>query len=537
MQLFPDQEKLVNEIIMSFYTGAQNVLAVAPTGAGKTVIKAAVALRLGKLMVAMAHRQELVSQISVAFARMGIYHRLLAPEAVVKFCVRRHMAEVGKSYHYASSDFAVGGVDTILRRFETYQQFLLACRFWEGDEAHHFLPDNKWGRAIKPLQDKGAWGLGVTATPRRTDRKPLRGVFNRLVLGPTPGELIRLQRLSNYRIFGMPPSYTMDDEEDVSKTTGDYKPDALRKKSKNSRIVGDIVETYLANAPGELGIGFAVSVEQAIETANAFIQKGVPAMALSGESSDEARQGGIDRFKRGDIKFLMNVDLFDEGFDVPGASYVAQGRKTLSIIKHKQQMGRVLRVEPGKTHGKIADHVGNCVTLNCVPDTEFAWSLDGSEKKTETTVKLKTCVNPVPCYHVFPAYHKACPRCGHIPEPESRSAPEYVDGDLIEFDEALIAKLRGEIKRVDGPALVPVGVADYVRKGIENRWEERQVAQHELRDCISQWAGIRKYVHERDDSQIYREFYLKFGIDIANAQTLGAPDARKLTANIREEWV
>jgi hypothetical protein len=77
----------------------------------------------------------------------------------------------------------------------------------------------------------------------------------------------------------------------------------------------------------------------------------------------------------------------------------------------------------------------------------------------------------------------------------------------------------------------------HVAKGIENRWEERQQAQQELRDCIAQWAGIRKYVDERTDAESYREFYLKFGVDIMTAQTLGAPEARKLTAQIRGEWV
>lgn len=536
MQLFPDQDKLVNDIFMSWFTGGRNVLAVAPTGAGKTIIKAAVAMRLRKVTLAMAHRQELVSQISVAFARMGIFHRILAPENVVKFCIKRHIKEVGKSFHYQSADYAVGGVDTILRRFDQYKQFLLSVRLWEGDEGHHFLPDNKWGKAVKPMIEKGAWGLGVTATPRRTDNKPLRGVYDRMVLGPTPGELMRLKRLSEYRIFGMPPSYIMNDEEDISKNSGDYTLDALRKRSKNSPIVGDIVDTYLQFAPGELGIGFAVSVEQAIETANAFIQRGVPALALSGESSDEARQNGIDSFKRQDTKFLMNVDLFDEGFDVPGASYCAMGRKTKSIIKLKQQMGRVLRVEPGKTHGKIADHVGNCIANSCVPDTDFEWSLDGKAKKAETVERLKTCVKP-PCFHIYPAYHKSCPKCGHTPEPEARSSPEFVDGDLTEFDPALIEKLRGEIKRVDGPPQIPRGATPIVARGIENRWYERQQAQNELRECISQWAGIRKYVKERDDSQIYREFYLKFGIDISSAQSLGSPEARKLTDMIREEWI
>lgn len=534
MQLFADQQKLENDIFLKWMMGNKNVLAVAPTGAGKTVVKSSVARRFNMPAVAIAHRQELVSQISVAFARFGITHRIIAPEKVVRFIVRQHIKECGRSFYHQNSPFAVAGVDTILRRAEDYKQFFSSVRLWLGDEAHHFLPENKWGKAVLNNFPK-ANGLGVTATPRRTDGKPLRGIFNALVLGPTVAELIAAQRLSNYRIFGMPPSYTMNDEEDISKNTGDYTLEALRKRSRDSKIVGDMVDTYLAFAPGEIGIGFAVSVEQAVEIANAFIHKGVPAMALSGESSDEIRQNGIDQLRRGDLKFIMNVDLFDEGMDAPGVTYVGAGRKTKSIIKWKQQMGRAMRYRSNGMPAKIADHVGNCLSLNCVPDTEFPWSLDGKEKtKSETTVKLKTCTN---CFNVYPAFKPVCTLCGHKEEPLARSAPEFVDGDLHEFSPELIAKLRGEIKRVDGSVQIPVGVASYVAKGIENRWNERQEAQQQLRDCISQWAGIRKYVDQRSDAESYREFYHKYGIDIMTAQTLGAPEARKLMSMIREEWV
>lgn len=534
MQLFADQQKLEDDIFLQWMMGKKTVLAVAPTGAGKTVIKSSVARRFNLPTIAIAHRQELVCQISVAFAKFGITHRIIAPEKVVKFIVRRHIIETGRSYYHQNSPFAVAGVDTINRRAEDYKQFFESVRLWEGDECHHFLPTNKWGRAVLENFPK-ANGLGVTATPKRTDGKPLSGIFNVLVLGPTPGELIASGRLSSYRIFGMPPSYTMVDEEDISKNTGDYTLDALRKRSKNSKIVGDIVDTYLAFAPGEMGIGFAVSVEQAIETATAFIHKGVPALALSGESSDEVRQGGIDRFKRGEVKFIMNVDLFDEGFDVPGASYMAAGRKTMSIIKWKQQMGRVMRVRPDGSPGKIADHVGNCLTLRCVPDTDFAWSLDGKEKiKAETTVKLKTCTK---CFNVYAAYKTECTLCGHKEEPLARTAPEFVDGDLFEFSPELISQLRGEIKKIDGRPLIPHNLPAHAVGTVERRWQERQEAQKELRECISQWAGIRKYVNQRTDAESYREFYHTYGVDIMTAQTFGAPDARKLTALIREEWI
>lgn len=528
------QQKLVNDIFASWFCGFVNVLAVAPTGAGKTVVKAAVAQRFGKPSIAIAHRQELVSQISLAFARAGIYHNIIAPPNVIKFCVSRHMIEVGKSFHYVGSPVTVAGVDTLNRRIEELMRWIIHVRLWQGDEGHHWLADNKWGKSVSHFH-KDCVGLGVTATPKRTDGKPLSSVYNKLVLGPTPRYLMDHGYLSDYRVWSLPPSYHMNDSEDISKATGDYKPDALRKRAHGSKVVGDIVDTYIKHAAGELGITFVVSVEQAEDTANAFRQKGVPALALSGNSTDDVRQSGIDKFKRGEIKQLVNVDLFDEGFDVPGASAVSIGRRTLSLIKHKQQIGRVLRPEENKQFAKIFDHVGNCMNLRCLPDTEFPWSLDGtSNEKKSATLKLKTCTN---CFLTYEAFHAACPYCGYKEVPAERSMPEHVDGDLVEFSEELLKQLRGDIKRLDGPVKYPPGLPDYAQRGAQNRWEDRQEAQRELRDVIAQWAGIRKYVHDRTDSQSYREFYHTYGVDVLTAQTLGAPDARRLAATIREEWV
>ena len=70
---------------------------------------------------------------------------------------------------------------------------------------------------------------------------------------------------------------------------------------------------------------------------------GITALALSAKSHEIDRTAGLERFESGEIKWLVNVDLFDEGFDVPAAEVCIMARPTESTAKYLQMVGRVLR--------------------------------------------------------------------------------------------------------------------------------------------------------------------------------------------------
>ena len=70
----------------------------------------------GGYFAAIAHRQELVGQISLALARQGVMHDIVAPRPVVRFCSNQHVEELGQSFYSPSAPGFVGGVDTVIRR-------------------------------------------------------------------------------------------------------------------------------------------------------------------------------------------------------------------------------------------------------------------------------------------------------------------------------------------------------------------------------------------------------------------------------------
>ena len=476
LTLRPYQSEIKNDILQAWNLGARNVLAVLPTGAGKTVTFSDIIHDHKGASCAIAHRQELVAQISLALARDRVRHRIIGPKKVVKLCVNLHMSELGASYYDPNAQCAVAGVDTLVRRSDELTGWLQSVTLWVQDEAHHVINGNKWGNAAAMFPN--AKGLGVTATPLRADGKGLGrhadGIFDVMVEGPGMRDLINMGYLTDYRIFA-PESHLIMDESDISKTTGDFKPHAVItkfRKAKN-KIIGGVVDHYIKHANGKLGITFVPDVEDAIDTATEFTARGIPAAVVSAKTPDAERIAILRRFKNKEILMLVNVDLFGEGFDLPAIEVVIMARPTQSYGLFVQQFGRALRlmIDPAlyphwdgftneqrreyiaasnKTCAIIIDHVGN-VERHGLPDAKRTWSLDRREKRKSNkiddgVIPVKSCPS---CTSVYERIYSSCPFCGYKPIPATRSGPEFVDGDLLELDPAVLAEMRGEVERVD----------------------------------------------------------------------------------------
>lgn len=538
MQLRDYQSTGKQNIQDAWRSGVRNVLWTLPTGGGKTTTFAHIAAEFRGPVAAVAHRQELVGQIAMAFAREGVRHRLIAPTSVIKSIVRYQTQELGASYFDPAAPVGVVGVDTLTRRAAGVEAWAKSVGLWIMDEAHHVLRGNKWGAAVDMFPN--AIGLGVTATPTRADGMGLGrhadGVFDRLILGPSMRELIARGYLCEYRIFA-PPSDLDLSRVQISDATGDYNQNQLRHVVHESRIVGDVVAHYLRIAPGRLGVTFATDVETATEIAAKFNAANVPAEIVSAKSPDHVRGAALRRFRSREILQLVNVDLFGEGFDLPAIEVVSFARPTMSLSLFVQQFGRALRIMDGKPHALIIDHVGN-VMRHGLPDAERLWTLDRRERSRRGSGPslVRTCL-AVDCFNVYPRELPACPFCGWVPVPAERSGPEFVDGDLLELDAATLTRMRAgadRLMRSDGEVrdeltakrVPPLGILAGVKRHAEDR-----AAQVELQNVIAQWAGIQRAAGV-SDSVSYRRFYLTHGVDVLTAQTLRAEDARKLTTEV-----
>lgn len=543
MQDRPYQQILESQIFASWQGGNRDVLLCLPCGGGKTYIQSRIVQQFNQPTAIVAHRNELVSQLSLSLANLGIKHGLVASKKSIKNITHRHYDKYRRSFYDPESLIKVGSIKTYLSRQKFLEPWARHVRLWVQDEAHHVLKENQWGKGRELFPS--AYGLGLTATPTRTDGKGLgrnwNGIFDSLIEGPTMRQLINAGYLSDYRLIT--PINDLDLSDVGINNAGEFQRDGLRTAIQRSRVVGDVVEKYIEYAHNKLAVCFADSIENGTAIARRFNDAGIRAEIIHGNTDENLRYNLLERFERREIKVIVNVDLFGEGTDIPAIECVIMARPTMSLGLYIQQFGRALRLmldNPGKI-GIIIDHVENYVRHN-LPDSIRVWSLEGRtggrrRARDPDLIPLRVCLN---CFEPYQAHLVACSHCGHRPEPASRSMVQHVDGDLIELDAETLRKMRGEIDRIDQPAtamenwMLQHGYSEPIAKrtGINHR--KRQLAQGELREVIAYWGGVQRH-KGMSDQEIYRLFYIKFGMDMMSAQALNTSDAMKLKEKIQND--
>lgn len=541
--LRPYQQSLVAETYQQWNAGKQFVAMVSATGSGKSMTLTAIVAKerdRGQYVLVLAHRQELITQLSDTMGRMEIRHQVIAANKVVRFAAKQSMENHGVNYVDPNARVMVASVQS-MREAKIADLAKLGNKLTVvQDEFHHATKKSKtWGGVLTPLLNAGARGLGPTATPCRADGQGLSratdGYADVIVEGPSMRWLIDNGYLSQYKIYCPPTDLRLDNVE-TSKTTGDYKEKELKAEIGRSHIVGDIVSHYLKICPGKRGITFTVGVDTAEEVAEEYRKRGVPAVALSGRNADEERVQAIRDLKSGKILQIVNDSLIGEGVDIPAVEVVSFARPTQSYALYAQMFGRALRPFEGKSHAIIIDAVSN-VMRHGLPDAPREWSLDRRERRTgksePSTVRVCTA-----CAAVYERFRDACPDCGEpVPKPAQRSGPEFVDGDLYELDPDVLAQMRNEVvgARETPEAMrdrltaqhVPVpGVMANVK-----RQKERLDALVRLDLKLAEWAGYRR-AEGLSDSEIFRKFYLTYGVSWLEAQALKAADADKLRERI-----
>lgn len=512
--------------------------------------------------VAMVHRGELVSQISITLARSGIVHSVAGSRATITAITAQHYALFGRSYvNQQSADWIVASVDTVVSGKGVWVDRFKRSTLGIIDEGHHCLKDNKWGRCFSMLAPDSKGWL-PTATPRRSDGKGLGshsdGIADVLVEGPDMRALIDQGYLTDYTVRVID---TNDLDLSNVKTTasGELSKVGVAKAVAKSRvIVGNVVEKYLQFAKGKLGVTFAATIEEGERLTAEFNAQGVPAVMLTGDTPTAERAREIASFSRREKLMLVNVDLFGEGFDLPAIEIVIMARPTASFILYTQQFGRALRllIDPelmrqwdtftveerlahiaacDKPRAIIHDHVGNFIRHGGPPDMPQQWTLDPVKKGASApsdAVPMTACAG---CYMPFEKFFKVCPFCAvpvPPPTPSQRTQPETVDGDIFEVSAEELAKLRAGVVDVFALARIPHDLQNTPTAARLTRINAEKITNHrELMDTISLWAG--RYIGE-DNSVIARRFYHTFGVDVLTAAGMNARDADTLKTKIME---
>ncbi|ANO58054.1 putative helicase [Shewanella phage SFCi1] len=512
----------------------RSVLAVLPTGGGKTMTFASIMSEHKGAGIIVVHRKEILSQISQAvalasadLAEKGIMHRVVAPAATIAMIRRKHLAKFGKSFIDPQAQKGIASVQSLTSKSTAnnrqLQQWLQQVTLAVFDEGHHYVEQGFWAKAVNMFER--AKLLFVTACPERADGTGLGvdegGFCEVMVEGPTVRQLIDWGHLSKYAYFC--PESDADFSKLAVNTQGDFNAAAMRARVVDSHLVGDIVSHYQKLTPNTQAICFMGDTQTADETAAEFNSRGIKAVSLNAKTDDGERERALLAFERGEIQVLVNVDLFDEGFDVPAATTCIIGRPTMSLNKFMQMVGRVLRTAEGKDMAYVIDPVRNWERHGQVTWPR-QWTLKGREKGDRgesDRPKQRVCLG---CSQPYEAFRLECPYCGVMPDPPVRETPEQVDGDLTALDldalDALFAeRARANMSDEDYELDMMMRNVPGIGRGKQlSRFRATKYRRDVLNNLIGWWVGAQP--SDRAPAEIQKRFYLRFGVDMLTASTL-----------------
>ena len=346
------QQEMLDQLQLERDHGRWRNLVVAATGTGKTVVAAfdyrRLCLQQGgqPRLLFVAHREEILRQA------LRTYREVL----------RDHTfgALLAGGMEPESFDHLFATIDSVTSRN------LLARRgagHWYAvvvDECHRLAAD-RFDAFVTQVSPRIL--LGLTATPERSDGKPILGYFNNRPDG-APAVELRLWHALEQQLLCPFEYYACDDDTDFSSVPWAQAGEvaALDKLVTGNHIRARLVLNEWRRLAGDPARGralvFCVSVAHARFMAAQLDRAGIKAACVVGDTPPDERRRAPERLARGEVAALVTCDLYNEGVDLPMVDTLLLLRPTQSPVLFQQQIGRGLRLAPGKEGCLILDFVG-----------------------------------------------------------------------------------------------------------------------------------------------------------------------------------
>ena len=348
------QLAFINNLMKMRSEGIEKVFVIYPVQDWKTYASAFAVRELGyQKVLFLVHRNQIAEQA------LKSYQKVFGPSVKMGLVT-------GKSHDY-DADFIFATVQTLSKKenLERFARDHFECCIY--DEAHHTSADS-----YKKVMDyfTPQFTLGMTATPdKRDDHIEGRNIYE--IFDHNIAYEIRLQKameedlLCPFHYFGITDLEIVDDTMvNGNKLTKEEKLQNFRFLTSDERVkyVMEQAEYYGYSGNRVKGLIFCSRIEEANELSKKFNEYGWRTLALSGADSEEVRRDAIERLVNDDINeldYILSVDIFSEGVDVPEINQVIMLRPTQSPIVFIQQLGRGLRKAEDKEYVVILDFIGN----------------------------------------------------------------------------------------------------------------------------------------------------------------------------------
>ena len=344
------QERFIANLRKILEQGEERALLISATGTGKTYASAFAMRELGfKRVLFLVHRVTLAKQAKKSFEKV--------------FDKKVTMGLLGAGFYEYEKDYVFATVETLNRDTHLFQYQPNAFDCIILDEAHH-SSNNIYTKVINYFNPK--LFLGMTATPdKRDDNLEGRNIYE--IFNHQIAYEIRLQDameedlLCPFHYFGITDLEVIADEakgaaeklENFQYLTSDERVANVMKQAEFFSYSGDRVK----------GLIFCSRIDEAKELSKKFNKRGWRTQVLSGNDSESARADAIERLAadvgENVLDYIISVDIFSEGVDVPEINQVIMLRPTESPIVFIQQLGRGLRKAENKEYVVVLDFIGN----------------------------------------------------------------------------------------------------------------------------------------------------------------------------------
>ena len=348
--ILPHQKQILDRLKVVRDGGVKRNLIVAATGTGKTVISAfdyklfSEANPYHNRILFVAHRQEILVQ------SRNTYRSVLCNANFGEIWVGQYKPTNGIDHLFVSVQTFNSKFDEVFSMLPSdYYDYIVV------DEAHHLVADS-YRKILSHFSPKLL--IGLTATPERMDGESLLPDFDnqisaeiRLPVALDEGLLTPFQ----YLCISDNTDLTDDELMQGSK----YVATKLTEKLCNEERVGLIVDRLKYYLPDEhkcRALGFCATQEHARFMSESFRAYGLKADYLTAAKNEE-RDVLNRKLAKGEINYLFVVDIFNEGVDIPEVDTVLFLRPTESLTIFLQQLGRGLRLAPGKQLLTVFDFV------------------------------------------------------------------------------------------------------------------------------------------------------------------------------------
>ncbi|MYT79170.1 ATP-dependent helicase IRC3 [Streptomyces sp. MnatMP-M77] len=344
--LRPYQAEAADAVVRDL--GANGIaLLVLATGLGKTVVGGEIISRHLKVnpaasILVVAHMKELVAQLEKAMWRhipKSVPTRLLT----------------GDSRPESLDGVVVGTVESVLGAVRVgYRPDLIMI-----DETHHVAETGRFAELLDLCGN--AEQFGVTATPWRGDKFDITSRFRypSFKMGIAEGMAAGYLSAVNYRLYVDNVDWNAVRDASVHGQSIKDLNKSLFLPQRDEEIIEHFREAWRTTA-NPRAIVFCQTIEHAEHMAQLFATSDSAwsnASFLHSGLPRQRRQILLNEFRLGRVPVITCVDVFNEGVDVPDVNLIAFLRVTHSRRIFVQQLGRGLRLSPGKEALRVLDFV------------------------------------------------------------------------------------------------------------------------------------------------------------------------------------